>query len=278
LIVFLNRPFLSLKNGRKIQAMNPSPQNTTHTESLGQRRIGSVTAKQSGLVSVVAFCAAMCVSFCPEAKAAVVISGVANGSVAPVLNSNLGVMRLAFNLGNGGAMVRDGISFTNSGATGTTSVVYGSASGITVGASASPGVTFSNFATGLDPLFQTESYTSSNNPLTLNVTGLNPLNHYLIQIMHGENRGLTYNGGLITATDSLSNISSRSLTFGPGGSGNAFALVSIMVSGTTSLNYFMPAATRGPSVSGITIQTIPEPSHWMLLGLGLGAMIIRRRR
>jgi MYXO-CTERM domain-containing protein len=212
------------------------------------------------------------------AHAAVAITSVANGSAAPVLNSSFGTMELAFNLGNGGALVRDGISFTNSGVTGTSSVVYGTANGITVGSFTTGANTFGNADLGVDALYGTESYTSASAPMTLTLTGLDPMESYLVQVMHGETRSIyTYNAGAITATDSLSNVANGTLTFGPGSSGNRFALVTITVSGTTSLNYFMPTAGRGPSVAGITVQSVPEPSAALLGGLGLLALLRRRR-
>lgn len=197
-------------------------------------------------------------------QAGVAITRVVNGSSAPVLDSSFGTMDLAFNLGQtgGGTVVRDGITFTNNGVIGTTSVAYGTVSGITVGSFAASGVTINNADLGGDTLYNTETYTANNNPMTLVLTGLNPSKAYRIQVMHGEPRNLTYNNGAITATDSLANVATGSLTFGPSGSANQYALVTIEVSGSTSLSYFMPSAGRGPSFSGVVIHSqviVPAP-------------------
>lgn len=122
-------------------------------------------------------------------QAGVAITRVVNGSSAPVLNSSFGTMDLAFNLGQtgGGTVVRDGITFTHNGVIGTTSVVYGTVSGITAtGSSTVAGTAISNAPLGGDTLYNTETYTANNNPMTLVLTGLNPLKAYRIQVVHGE--------------------------------------------------------------------------------------------
>ena len=48
-----------------------------------------------------------------QSQAAVVFTGNVNGTTAPTLDNSFGTLELAYNLGNGGALLRDGINFAN---------------------------------------------------------------------------------------------------------------------------------------------------------------------
>jgi len=50
-----------------------------------------------------------------------------------------------------------------------------------------------------------------------------------------------------------------------------------VVSGSTSFQLSLPLASGGPLLSGVVVHSVPEPSAALLGGLGLLALLRRRR-
>ncbi len=213
-------------------------------------------------------------------QASVISTSVINGSSAPTLDNSFGTLDFALNLGNGGALTRDGIAFSNVNATsGTGSINFYTSAPFSVDGTTS--TTWGQASLGADALFHTIAFSGLNSPLTVDITGLDASRTYQVQYLFAEPRGLTYNNGTITVEDSSTNTDTFSLTFGPGGSGNEFALATVQVSDTTSLSFDMPAASLGPGMSGLVVYSAdvvaPEPSSLALI-IGGAAMLIGMRK
>jgi ferric-dicitrate binding protein FerR (iron transport regulator) len=198
---------------------------------------------------------------------------------APKLDHSFGSLELALNLGNGGALVRDGIPFANADAgskdksiPGPDRVVFGAANGIEV----TGGVAHGDFRTdrlldpqapGYDPLFHSQAFQSRSQSwgiidgpegMPLNVTGLDPTRIYRIQILFAEPRKQFAYDHSVTVTDDSGESESAQLLYGPGGSPQAFALATIDLSGSRSLLFAMPDTQRaGPSIAGVVIHSAP---------------------
>lgn len=139
-----------------------------------------------------------------------------------------------------------------------------------------------------DEIYLTEIWSTGAAPMSLNITGLDAAKSYLVQLPHGESRQFSYNEEqTFTVTDSGGNSVTSFLNFG-GPSHDPYALISVRVSGTTSLLYDMPGVTatniRGASFNGYTIRelpVVPTPSACAsglaLIG-GLGFIKLRKRR
>lgn len=228
------------------------------------------------LLSTLSLCAA-------QSEAAIIVNGVTNSNAAPNVFNNFAPYQMALNFG-GGNVTLNGVNFTGvTVGSSTPSPVVVATSPYTVQFSTTAGQTLNAANLGGNALYETEIYSSNNSPEQLLISGLDPATTYQFQFMHGDPRGLTYNNGTVSFTDSLANVVTQSLTFGPGGSGNEFALLRVTVSGSTSLLYSMPTAGRGPSFSGLTIQAAnaPEPASvamWSVLGVAGVAIAWRLRR
>jgi len=113
--------------------------------------------------------------------------------------------------------------------------------------------------------------------MTLTVSGLNAGQTYQFQYLHGDTRGIVYNNGTVTFTDSGGNSVNRQLSFGS--SGSNYAIVTVEVSGTTSLSYAMPRTSgRGPSYSGMAVSVVPEPTMPLMAAAGLAGFLAATRR
>lgn len=217
------------------------------------------------------------------------VNGTGGGLTPPTIDSSFGDFELALNLGGGGTQVIDGVTFTENTVTGTGSVTYfTNGNGVSVGMTTTAGVNI-NLNPNLNtlPVWDSESWHDSQvEPMTINVTGLDAGKSYQVQLLHSEDRsignGLTWSG-TVTATDAGANSNNTAFTFGDDGDSNTFVygLVTVEVSGTTSVDIFYPGtptgSDRNASISGIAVYSVPEPTSLALLGLG-GLMMVKRRR
>lgn len=198
---------------------------------------------------------------------------------APELDHSFGSLDLALNLGNGGALVRNGIPFANSDAgskdnstSGPNRVVFGSGNGIEVMADTAQGDfrtdrVLDRQAPGYDPLFHSQVFTARSQTwnirdglegIPLDVTGLDPARNYRIQFLFAEPRKQYAYDSSVTVTDDSGQSESAALLYGPGGSQQAFALATIELSGSSSLRFAMPDTKRaGPSIAGVVIHSAP---------------------
>lgn len=110
--------------------------------------------------------------------------------------------------------------------------------------------------TGDNPVFETEIYDASATTESLNITGLDPARRYRIQFLHGDgSQGETpYDATTQLFTLPSGETDSTSLTFN-NSEDDADCIVTVDVSGTTGVEYGMPASqTRGASFSGVVIE------------------------
>ncbi len=201
-------------------------------------------------------------------------NGTTGPNTPPSLRDDFGLVKLALNLG-GADITYDGIDFTGSTATsGTNTVVFGAANGITVGGT-TDGTAWAT-ATGIVPgsyadTFGTEAYpTGSDMTQTINISGLDAAETYQIQLMHGEDRSIGGSGfdyiGTLVATGS--DAASAQLTFGDEDNDDdtVFGVVTIEVTGTSNLDILYPNRSaaglgdRDPSLAGIVIK---EKGKWV---------------
>ena len=234
--------------------------------------------------------------FASTALAAVMISAVANaavsisanyvGGTAPTIDSTYGTLEFALNMGGSG-LTRDGIAFTTAGTTpsGTPSGNIrtfldngGVGSNIDVVGTGAGGNTWGTTTiTGGDALFHTVAYVNASAGYTIDLTGLDAGKSYQLQFLFGDGRtGFGYTQTL-TLSDLLTptpNTTTATVTYGNGSLGDEFAMLTAVVSGSTSFRLTAPGA---PILSGLAVHSIPEPSAALLGGLGLLALLRRRR-
>lgn len=206
----------------------------------------------------------------------------------PTLDNSFGVLEEALNFG-GADLVRDGISFT-----GVTSpnapIINLDNSPFVIDMSRFPdgGGVLLNANIGPDPLFETEIYAAADPTDTqrLTISGLDPGRLYQFQLIHGDTRGYFFDRP-VTFIDSGGNSAVTTLQFGINdGVDKSYAVVTVNVSGSTSLIYDMPTGgiVRGPSMSGLVIHSnsegpsVPEPTTAALGVLAVGALVLLRRR
>lgn len=224
-------------------------------------------------------------------QAAVSITGNYAGATAPTINNTYGTLEFALNMG-GSPLTRDGIAFTTAGTTpagATRNFLTSGGVGATIDV---VGVTQAgaNWGTvgagplGSDPLFQSIAYgDSQTSGYTIGVTGLDAGKSYQLQFLFGDARTAFQYIATVSVSDNLSptpnTASTSALTFGGSALGDEFAMLTAVVSGSTSFTFTSPRGTGSgaPGTSGLVVHSVPEPSAALLGGLGLLALLRRRR-
>ena len=223
-------------------------------------------------------------------QAAVSITGNFVGATAPTINNTYGTLEFALNMG-GAPLTRDGIAFTTAGTTPGATQNFLTSGG--VGATINVvGVTQggADWGTvgvgplGSDPLFQTIAYgNSQTSGYTIGVTGLDAGKSYQLQFLFGDARTAWKYIATVSVSDNLSptpnTASTSALTYGGSALGDEFAMLTAVVSGSTSFTFTAPRGTGSgsPGISGLVVHSVPEPSAALLGGLGLLALLRRRR-
>jgi len=117
---------------------------------------------------------------------------------------------------------------------------------------------------GGDALFHSEVYSLGFQDVSLLISGLDPKQTYQVQFLHGDMRGeewARYNEAPQTFTDSKGKTATTPLAFNTVANSNQYAIVTVEVSRSTSLQYDMPHSSgtggRGPSFSGFVVLQKP---------------------
>ena len=97
--------------------------------------------------------------------------------------------------------------------------------------------------------------------IALLINGLDPRKKYQIQYLHGEfrtDKWAQYNETAVTFTDSNGKKATSALAFNTAPNSNQYAIVTVEVTGSTSLLYDMPkSANRRSSFSGFVVLQKP---------------------
>ena len=137
-----------------------------------------------------------------------------------------------------------------------------------------------------DPLWETIIWPSAQSG-SLTISGLDPNQAYMVRLLFGDPRGgpePTYVNGTQTFTVSDGNYATTQLTFGGAGTPTELALITVGVSGSTSLRVDSPQAGLGIGYSALLInaaseadvpagikRVIPANPVWTNTGLSLTA-------
>lgn len=113
---------------------------------------------------------------------------------------------------------------------------------------------------------------------SLSITGLDNTQTYLVQVLFGDNRTQSFaNWNLsvfLDGVDSGQDVVYNATT----GSPDVYNLAAVTVSAQTSLDFRLQVNSgAGPGISGVVVSVIPEPSTALLGGLGVLALLRRRR-
>ena len=97
-----------------------------------------------------------------------------------------------------------------------------------------------------------------------------------MQFLFGDPRTDFGYSQTVTVSDLLPipNTATATLIYGGPTTSNDFAMLTAVVSGSTSFSFTSPPA---PLLSGVVVHSIPEPSAALLGGLGLLGLLRRRR-
>jgi hypothetical protein len=222
--------------------------------------------------------------FAATALAALMTGAVANAAIT--VSSQSSASKIAFDdTGTeiGGvsfttAATYDGIAFSNWTGNVTTATTFG-ASSVSIVGTASFGTNRTGIG-GIDQYTQV-TYTSGNAPGSFSITGLDMGKTYRVQYGFVDTRNGSFPYS-VTTTLTLSDASfaTQSLSIGATGTADDYELIAAEVSGTTSLLFDLPQAGNGigPAISSFSVhEIIPEPSAALLGGIGLLALLRRRR-
>lgn len=192
------------------------------------------------------------------AAAEVKVTGTQSGATPPTLSSTFGKVVDAANIG-GNSLKCDAISFSGLTVTGGVASQVIETSPFKVTLSTSKG-NLASAPIGDDALFQTEAYSDGFQDISLVIDGLDPAKTYQVQYLHGETRNevwARYDNGTQTFTDSKGSKVTAALTFNTVPGNNQFAVVTVEVTGSTSLRCDLPhspaADGRGPSFAGFVV-------------------------
>ena len=237
-------------------------------------------------LSIVAATTALTLFHAPVYALVVAPTNVTGTSTVPVLSSSFGSLDTAFNFGGVG-LTRDGILFQGVTSPGGNPISISNAPftaemscGCAVGG-------LFNASFGSDSLFETEIFATALSQ-TLSISGLDENRDYLFQFLHGDTRTGSFNNfdNFVTFTDNSGNSAQTRLVFGTAGTsvGAPYAVIPVLVSGATSLTYFMSndGIPRGSSMSGLVIQSkssaVPGPLPLLGVGAAFGFSRKLRRR
>lgn len=220
------------------------------------------------------------------AQATVSITGNYVGATAPILNSTYGTLEFALNMG-GSPLTRDGIAFTTAGASDVAATrTFLSNGGVssaidvvgTVSAASTWGTT--TLGGGSDPLFYTVAYANDSKGYTIDLTDLDASKSYELQFLFGDPRTTFPHSRTVTVSDNLGSTNTALVSYGSTAAGDEFAMLTTVVSGSTSFKFTSPdtgAGVGAPLLSGLVVYSVPEPSVALLGGLGLLGLLRRRR-
>ena len=187
------------------------------------------------------------------ANAAVSISANYAGGTAPTIDSTYGTLEFALNMG-GAPLTRDTIAFTTAGTSGagatrtflsnggvgsTIDVVGTSSGGSTWGTATLPGST--------DALFHSVAYVDDSQGYTIDLTDLDPLKSYQLQFLFGDPRNGSFPySQIVTVSDSFANTATTTVSYGATGLGDEFAMLTAVVSSSSSFRLISPRVTDSP--------------------------------
>ena len=231
-------------------------QSTNHMNVKASRRLCGTTA----LVLILS---------APAALAGVSVSGNYVGATAPTLDNAFGTLEFALNMG-GSALTRDGIAFTAAGTNGAPSPqTFLSAGGLgaainVVGTTGGDSWATHNFGGG-DTLFNTIVYANSSQTYTIDLTGLDAGKSYQLQFLFADPRvGNFPYTGTASVSDNLAptpNTASATLSYGKTAVGDEFAMLTAVVTGSTSFKFTSPnQGTGGPLLSGLVVHSFAPSS------------------
>ncbi len=219
------------------------------------------------------------------ASATVTFSGAtSNPANNTLLVDTTGTLVSAVNFG-GANTVNNGVSFTGS------SALNGVVSGVSFahsGLSGFGGGATVNGSSTADPLFMTlVFFNNQTGPHQMAVSGLSATKDYLVEFMWGEGR-TNLNGVFdltVTGSTSATNAFVDNFTFGgatPNGP-ETKKTTRFLLSGEAGFNlsFIKDGGTLGPGISGFQIRelaTIPEPATATMALVGMGGLMLRRRR
>ena len=206
----------------------------------------------------------------PAAQAGASISGNYVGATAPTLDNTYGTLEFALNMG-GNALSRDGIAFTTAGTGGVAPARIflsngGGSSTIDVVGTTSGGASWgaTTLGGGADPLFYTVTYANDSTGYTIDISDLDAGKSYQLQFLFGDPRNGNYpHTRTVTVSDNLASTDTAIVTYGKTGLGDEFAMLTAVVSGSTSFKFTSPntgVGTGAPLLSGLVVHSVAPSS------------------
>ena len=124
----------------------------------------------------------------------------------------------------------------------------------------SGGATWGATNLGGDALFNTVAYANSSQGYTIDLTGLDAGKSYQLQFLFADPRGGSYPyTGTASVSDNLTptpNTASATVSYGKTAVGDEFAMLTAVVSGSTSFKFTSPnQGTGGPVLSGLVVHS-----------------------
>jgi len=214
------------------------------------------TMEKSATLLVIAMITAL-----PAAADVKVVATQAAGTPVAI-SSKFGKVVDAVNIA-GNSLTCDGIKFVGQVVPGGTASQIIETTPLTVTLSTKAG-NLASAPIGADALFQTEAYSDGFRDISLLIAGLDPKKTYQIQYLHGDTRPdawARYSNGTQTFTDSTGKKATKALSFNTAPNTDQFAVVTVEVSGSTSLLCELPHSSaddgRGPSFAGYVVLEKP---------------------